>query len=76
MAVHKPRKHDAAIGVNLFGRTRRSQVLHTPARANLLDNPVQNKDRAVLNYPEIAKVGAAPGAAGSAQRKQLPGPAH
>ncbi len=51
VAVYESRHHHAAGGVDLRGRPRLRQVLHSPGGAHFLQNSIGDQQGAVLNDP-------------------------
>ena len=72
MTVDKSRHNHAASSID--GRAWRArQDFQSAAGTNIMDQPVDDKNRAILNEAKVSEIGPAPGTARSAQRQELPG---
>jgi hypothetical protein len=76
VAIDKARHHHAASSIDLVRLPRQDEVLHAPARANLLDQSVDDQNCAVLDESEVSEIGPAAGTGRAVQCEQLPGAAY
>jgi len=68
--------HDyASAGIDEVGLAGQREVFQSAAGSDIVDDSVDNQDRAVLNDAEVPKIGPAAGTAGPAQSEKLPGAA-
>jgi hypothetical protein len=75
VAVHKPRHHDAAARIEEGGLSRQGEIFQAAAGTDVVNAAVDDEDGAIWNQTEVSEIGAATGAAGSAQCEELPGTA-
>jgi hypothetical protein len=75
VSVDKAGHDHAPGGINDVGLAGECEVFQAAAGSDIVDDSVDNQDRAVLNDTEVPKIGPAAGTAGPAQSKELPGAA-
>jgi hypothetical protein len=75
VGVDKAGDYHAPAGIDEVGLAGEREVFQSAAGSDVVDDSVDNQDRAVLNDAEVPKLGPAAGTAGTAQREKLPGAA-
>jgi hypothetical protein len=75
VSVHKAGHDHASAGIDEVGLAGEREIFQSAAGADVVDAPVDDQDRAVLNETEVFEIGPTAGTAGPAQREELAGAA-